>query len=200
MNENQPVTAGMDKVLLVTNSVVVQDNTGIRERSSGTSFCESVGRGFEPRPPHKVNTQVKREKRVSWPLFNRPNWPCCQHAVNIPPLVPTWTRRASKPAWRPAQPGPIECPTGSKHRIESTGQVTTGGHMPTVEPSNTRAILTTGSQRRDMPRCPALAPQMAAAPRTPLARVTRRDQAAAIGHLATHFRPVRNRPLRRITD
>jgi hypothetical protein len=172
MNENQPVTAGMDKVLLVTNSVVVQDNTGIRERSSGTSFCESVGRGFEPRPPHKVNTQVKREKRVSWPLFNRPNWPCCQHAVNIPPLVPTWTRRASKPAWRPAQPGPIECPTGSKHRIESTGQVTTGGHMPTVEPSNTRAILTTGSQRRDMPRCPALAPQMAAAPRTPLARVT----------------------------
>jgi hypothetical protein len=48
MNENQPVTAGMDKVLLVTNSVVVQDNTGIRERSSGTSFCESISRGFEP--------------------------------------------------------------------------------------------------------------------------------------------------------
>jgi hypothetical protein len=51
MNENQPVTAGMDKVLLITNSVVVQDNTGIREWSSGTSFCESVGRGFEPARP-----------------------------------------------------------------------------------------------------------------------------------------------------
>jgi hypothetical protein len=51
MNENQPVTAGMDKVLLVTNSVVVQDNTGIRERSSGTSFCESVGSRLEPARP-----------------------------------------------------------------------------------------------------------------------------------------------------
>jgi hypothetical protein len=65
----------MDKVLLVTNSVVVQDNTGIRERSSGTSFCESVGRGFEPRPPHVstasadcAHRRVKRSGRRATPV------------------------------------------------------------------------------------------------------------------------------------
>jgi hypothetical protein len=59
MNENQPVTAGMDKVLLATNSVVVQDNTGIRERSSGTSFCESEGWGFESLRAHAAQRRFR---------------------------------------------------------------------------------------------------------------------------------------------
>jgi hypothetical protein len=53
MNENQPESAGVVQVLISANSIRAQDSFGIRRQSSRMSFCESVGRGFEPRPPHR---------------------------------------------------------------------------------------------------------------------------------------------------